>query len=88
LGRIYDARIKKIGDELVEKYQDSFGIDFHENKKIVSERTNTKSKFIKNKIAGYVTSKMRKMKGASVEPEQESQVEAEKPDSESEEASQ
>jgi len=80
LGRLYDARIKKIGDELVEKYQDVLGIDFYENKKIVSGKLNTNSKFVRNKVTGYVTSKIRKIRSVSVEAAAESQTDAQDED--------
>ncbi len=80
MGRLYDARIKKIGDELVEKYQDVLGIDFYENKKIVSGKLNTNSKFVRNKVTGYVTSKIRKIRSVSVEAAAESQTDAQDED--------
>jgi len=36
----------------------TFTGDFEENKKIVEARTNVKSKTIRNRIAGYITSKI------------------------------
>jgi len=49
LGRIYDARIKKLGDEILNKYQNQLTTEFHENKRIISGKMNTRSKFIINK---------------------------------------
>jgi len=52
--------IKNIGTELMEKYPDVFGTDFEENKKKVAEHTDIGSKAIRNRVAGYIT---RKLKG-------------------------
>ncbi len=48
-------RIRKIAEELLEKYPDKFTSNFDENKKILNEIAEVKSKFIRNKVAGYIT---------------------------------
>lgn len=70
LGRIYDSKIKKVGDRLLEAYGDSLGIDFNQNKEIVAAKLKTKSKFVINKVTGYVTSKIRRMRTLKVEEAQ------------------
>lgn len=49
--------IKKIGNTLLKLHQDVFATDFEENKNLVSELTDIRSKRIRNRVAGYVTSK-------------------------------
>lgn len=61
-------RVKRISTELLEKYPDRFSVDFDENKKIINEIAVVRSKILRNKIAGYITSYLHK---ASVQSEQE-----------------
>jgi small subunit ribosomal protein S17e len=56
---IKPAYVKKTGRMLMERYPDAFGPDFEHNKEVVSELTNVESKSVRNRIAGYVTSKQR-----------------------------
>jgi small subunit ribosomal protein S17e len=53
-------RIKRISTELLERYPNRFGIDFDENKKIIKEIAMVRSKILRNKIAGYITSRLRR----------------------------
>ncbi|MFC1787207.1 30S ribosomal protein S17e [Halobacteriota archaeon] len=55
--------IKSIGSKLIKKYPDEFGADFDENKKQVDECTDIKSKVIRNRVTGYITSKLKPKKG-------------------------
>ena len=56
--------VKKTGNILMERYEEAFSReDFEHNKKAVTELTNIESKGVRNRIAGYVTSKQ----GATVE---------------------
>ncbi|MDP8023072.1 MAG: 30S ribosomal protein S17e [Nitrososphaeria archaeon] len=48
-------RIRKIAEELLEKYPDKFTNNFEENKRILNDMAEVKSKFLRNKIAGYIT---------------------------------
>lgn len=68
MGRIYDARIKKLGDQILSRFQNELTAEFHENKRIVAGKMNTKSKFIINKVTGYVTSRIHKMRRVTEEP--------------------
>ncbi len=54
---IKPAYVKKTATLLMERYPDAFGHDFEHNKEVVSELTNIESKGVRNRIAGYVTSK-------------------------------
>lgn len=53
-------RIKRLSNELLDKYPNKFTINFDENKKMVSAIATVRSKILRNKIAGYITSKLRK----------------------------
>ncbi|WP_247009343.1 30S ribosomal protein S17e [Halorientalis litorea] len=59
---IKPAYVKKTGRTLLERYPDAFGHDFEHNKDVVVELTNIESKGVRNRIAGYITSK----KGAQI----------------------
>ena len=49
-------RIKRISNELLEKYPDKFSTDFDENKEAIKHIAVVRSKLLRNKIAGYITS--------------------------------
>ncbi|MBA3749595.1 MAG: 30S ribosomal protein S17e [Nitrosopumilus sp.] len=42
--------------ELLERYPDNFTIDFKENKEAIKRFARVRSKELRNKIAGYITS--------------------------------
>jgi len=49
--------VKKIGNNLLERYPTAFTADFEQNKDSVAKLTNVESKDVRNRIAGYVTRK-------------------------------
>ncbi len=51
--------IKKTGNTLLKLHQDVFATDFEENKNLVSKLTDIRSKRVRNRVAGYVTSKLK-----------------------------
>ena len=53
--------VKKSARTIVEKYYTRLTLDFHTNKRIVSEVAITPSKRMRNKIAGYTTHLMRRI---------------------------
>ena len=53
-------RIKRISTELLERYQDKFGLDFNANKNVISDVAIIRSKVLRNELAGYITSHLRK----------------------------
>jgi small subunit ribosomal protein S17e len=53
-------RIKRLSTELLEKYPDKFTTDFEENKKTILSLAVIRSKILRNKMAGYITSKLRR----------------------------
>jgi len=48
--------VKRIAEELVERYPDRFNADFENNKKLVESFTTVSSARLRNRIAGYITS--------------------------------
>ncbi|MBI2971350.1 MAG: 30S ribosomal protein S17e [Candidatus Aenigmarchaeota archaeon] len=59
MGRIKTADIKKASGELLSAYSNKFSTDFAANKEVLKEFNITDEKRTKNKIAGYITRKMR-----------------------------
>ncbi len=53
-------RIRRISKELLSSHRGEFGTDFHDNKKILDEVAIIRSKGLKNEIAGYITSYLRR----------------------------
>ena len=49
-------RIKRISNEILERYPENFGMDFDENKAILKNIAVVRSKLLRNRIAGYITS--------------------------------
>jgi small subunit ribosomal protein S17e len=79
-------RVRRISTELLNRYPDKFVQDFDQNKKLISELATVRSKVLRNTIAGYITSYLRKNssqkepQGASSEvPEQSAEESEEKP---------
>ncbi|MGC8599788.1 MAG: 30S ribosomal protein S17e [Nitrososphaeria archaeon] len=48
-------RIRKLAEELLEQHREKFTSNFEENKKVLNEIAEVKSKYLRNKIAGYIT---------------------------------
>jgi small subunit ribosomal protein S17e len=53
-------RVRKISMDLLNKYTNRFGTDFEQNKKIITELAKVTSKELRNQIAGFITSNLRK----------------------------
>lgn len=49
-------RVRRISSDLLQRFPEKFTTDFNENKKIVQELATVRSKVLRNKIAGYITS--------------------------------
>jgi len=65
-------RIRKLTYELLNKYRDKFTEDFQANKKFIDQIAESESKYLRNKIAGYITRIIRKEKKSSeVEPSEQ-----------------
>ena len=48
-------RVRKLSTEILEKYDDSFGENFEDNKRALMEISVITSKELKNEIAGFIT---------------------------------
>ena len=79
-------RVRRISTELLNRYPDKFVQDFEKNKKLISELATVRSKVLRNTIAGYITSYLRKNSSqkesqteSSEVPEQSSEESEEKP---------
>jgi small subunit ribosomal protein S17e len=55
LGKIRSERIKRIANELFERYGDQFTSNFDENKNIICSFLMIDSKKMRNKMTGYIT---------------------------------
>jgi small subunit ribosomal protein S17e len=62
MGNIRQTNIKRISFRLIENYGDVFTKDFEINKTLVTKYTTIESKVIRNRVAGYVTRKVARMK--------------------------
>lgn len=71
MGRIYGGPVKRIGDELINKYPGLFNGDFDNNKEKVRAVLNVESKKLVNKVAGYITSKINASDRAKPSSEEE-----------------
>jgi small subunit ribosomal protein S17e len=60
MGRIKTKPIKSAGDELFEKHGESYSKDFSENKKVLPQHAEVRSKKIRNILAGYLTKKAKR----------------------------
>jgi small subunit ribosomal protein S17e len=62
-------RIKRISNEILERYPENFGTDFAENKAILKKIAVVRSKLLRNRIAGYITSYLRSSEKVSTAAE-------------------
>jgi small subunit ribosomal protein S17e len=53
-------RIKRISTELLERHPEKFGLEFDNNKKALNDLAVVRSKVLRNELAGYITSHLRK----------------------------
>ncbi len=53
-------RVRRISTDLLTRYPDKFAPDFEQNKKLINELATVRSKVLRNTIAGYITSYLRK----------------------------
>ncbi len=59
MGKVRIEMVKRISNELVDRYEKSLTIDFEQNKQFLKEIGLDVSKKLRNKIAGYVTTLMK-----------------------------
>jgi small subunit ribosomal protein S17e len=55
MGRIKPRRLKSVTEKTYEEHADEYKDNFEENKAIVSQKVQVKSKKLRNIIAGYAT---------------------------------
>lgn len=55
MGKIRPILVKRLARELLSRYPDKFTLDFEQNKHLVAELTDIKSKRLRNRVAGYIT---------------------------------
>ena len=69
-------RVRRISEELLNRFPDGFGTDFQKNKERLDQLAVVRSKMLKNRIAGYITKALVKKESEAAEqsaPEEESQ---------------
>jgi small subunit ribosomal protein S17e len=59
MGRIRTKQIKRLGHKFIELYKDNLHKEFQGNKQKVQALSDVRSKKLRNKIAGYITKKMK-----------------------------
>lgn len=62
MGKIRTELVKRIADDLLDKYPKSFSDVFEQNKQFLKEINFTVSKRLRNRIAGYLTTMMKSKK--------------------------
>ncbi|MGQ9760043.1 MAG: 30S ribosomal protein S17e [Candidatus Methanomethylicaceae archaeon] len=55
MGKVRIGKVKSIAVELTERYPNVFTTDFENNKKLVRQYSNIRSKHLSNRVAGYIT---------------------------------
>ncbi|MGQ9680573.1 MAG: 30S ribosomal protein S17e [Candidatus Bathyarchaeia archaeon] len=65
MGKIRTELVKRIAEELLEKYPQSFNDAFEQNKQFLKEINFKVSKRLRNRIAGYLTTIMKAKKSAA-----------------------
>lgn len=63
MGKVKTEQIKRIANELIDRFPSRFSANFDENKRAVQALTKGTTTKVRNQIAGYIT--------ASAEPAQE-----------------
>jgi len=66
MGTVKQAYIKAIANRILELHGDKFTEDFETNKRIIKEFTDIESKTLRNRVAGYITRKIKKMRRKNV----------------------
>ena len=55
MGKVRTSIVKRTARKILELYPDRVSLSFEENKKLVQEVVDVKSKKLRNQIAGYLT---------------------------------
>ena len=59
MGRVRSTYIKRAARELIKRYPNKFSADFKQNCLALDELANIKSKFLRNRIAGYISNSLK-----------------------------
>ncbi len=59
MGRIKQIFLKRVAVKAMREYPTSFGPEFQDNKRKIHAFTDATSKSMRNKIAGYITKKVK-----------------------------
>ena len=59
MGKVRTSIVKRTARKILELYPDKVSLSFEENKKLVQEVVDVKSKKLRNQIAGYLTHLMK-----------------------------
>lgn len=66
MGRVRTKTVKKASKVIIEKYYTRLTMDFHTNKRVVEEVAIIPTKPLRNKIAGFVTHLMKRLRHSQV----------------------
>ncbi|GJQ66165.1 RpS17 [Trypoxylus dichotomus] len=66
MGRVRTKTVKKASKVIIEKYYTRLTLDFHTNKRICEEIAVIPTKPLRNKIAGFVTHLMKRLRHSQV----------------------
>ena len=66
MGRVRTKTVKRSARQIVEKYYQQLTMDFDSNKRVVDEVAEIPSKRMRNKIAGFVTHLMQRIRRGPV----------------------
>uniref|UniRef100_A0A8D8XGH3 Small ribosomal subunit protein eS17 n=1 Tax=Cacopsylla melanoneura TaxID=428564 RepID=A0A8D8XGH3_9HEMI len=66
MGRVRTKTVKKASRVIIEKYYTKLTLDFHTNKRICEEIAIIPTKPLRNKIAGFVTHLMKRLRHSQV----------------------
>jgi small subunit ribosomal protein S17e len=55
LGKVKTEHIKRLGQELLERFPEKFSSNFDDNKRTVDELTEGATTKVRNQVAGYIT---------------------------------
>jgi len=64
MGRVRTREIKNIALKILEENKDKFTTNFEENKKILNQLYSFYSKKLRNRICGFITKMMKKIKAS------------------------
>lgn len=62
MGRIRTRYVKLKAEEMLERYENRFTNNFEDNKEVLDKIAEIGSKTLRNKLAGYITKKIKKRK--------------------------